>query len=242
MLRTFILSIILLFGIQLSFGQILDGTILDKESQQPVPGVNIYNTHLGVSTISDENGVFSIQIRTGDTLFFRHLAFQTIIYKSPYVLGKAYQTIIMTSKAVKLKDATIIGKTRFQEDSEKREQVFHHDLVKEPVPTPKFNGLGASGIFGWMADKITGNSKKLKEFQKTFKNDDKSRFIETKYNADVVSKLTGMKDADSLARFINYYPMDYDFARSATELELKSWIKLNFKQYMINRKKEESHK
>ncbi|GBL35256.1 hypothetical protein EMGBS15_08510 [Filimonas sp.] len=39
-------------------------------------------------------------------------------------------------------------------------------------------------------------------------------------------------EGDDLASFMNQYPMDYEYARVATELEIKMWIKYNFQDYL----------
>jgi hypothetical protein len=34
---------------------------------------------------------------------------------------------------------------------------------------------------------------------------------------------------------MNTYPMDYEFARTATDLELKMWIRHNYKDYLLKK-------
>jgi len=35
-----------------------------------------------------------------------------------------------------------------------------------------------------------------------------------------------------MAEFMNQYPMDYDYARAASDLEIKMWIKYNYQDYL----------
>lgn len=47
---------------------------------------------------------------------------------------------------------------------------------------------------------------------------------------EVVHSLTGLSGEDA-GRFMNANPMPYEFARAATELELRAWIRDKFRQY-----------
>jgi hypothetical protein len=52
----------------------------------------------------------------------------------------------------------------------------------------------------------------------------------------VVKRVTGL-EGDDAAYFMNAYPMTHEYARSATDLELVSWIKDNFRQYRNKEKR-----
>jgi hypothetical protein len=57
------------------------------------------------------------------------------------------------------------------------------------------------------------------------------KFIDTRYTPELVTKLTGYT-GDTMILFMNTYPMDYSFARAASDLELKMWIRNNYKEHM----------
>jgi hypothetical protein len=56
------------------------------------------------------------------------------------------------------------------------------------------------------------------------------KYVDTRYTASLVNKLTGLS-GDTLATFMNTYPMEYEYARHATDLELKAWVRDNYKDY-----------
>ena len=149
-----------------------------------------------------------------------------------FTLGSKHQAILMHPLVYKLKEATVVGQTKYQQDSAERHEMFHHELTKTLVPKPKYLGLACAGCIGWIADKITGNSKKPKRFRKHFAAEDEAMFIDTRYNTELVTGLTGIKDPDSAAAFIYKYPMEYAFARSASDLEIKAWIRNNYRDYL----------
>ena len=230
MIRYFTIIILLLIHSG-AFAQLLEGTTIDTDHKTAISGISVYNTHSGNAVYSDSNGRFAIGAATGDTLLFRHTAYQTLTYVMPYAMGNTYKTILMASIAYQLKEATINGRTKYQQDSAALHALYSPELNKVLVPTPHYTGFGCSGCFGWLADKITGNSKKPKRFKKQFAADDQARFIDSRYNPELVTALTGIQDVDSIAAFMKKYPLEYDFARSASDLEIKAWIRSNYRDY-----------
>ncbi len=145
----------------------------------------------------------------------------------------------MDPKVYGLKQATITAKTKYQQDSINTYQTYEHTMNKTQAQ-PKFVGLGCGGCVSYIADKILGISKRAKKFKNNLNTDVQQEFIDTRYTPVLVSSLTRLKDEDSLAYFMNAYPMEYQFARQASDLEIKVWIKDNYKQYLNKLKKGDS--
>ncbi len=64
---------------------------------------------------------------------------------------------------------------------------------------------------------------------------EKQNFVDSRYSKELVTSLTKLNEDDAQT-FMNAYPMEYDFARAATDLEIKMWIKYNFSQYSKEKK------
>ncbi len=212
--------------------QVMEGMVIDRESNNFIPGVAILNKHSGAVVFSNTNGGYYIAAEEGDTLIFRHTAYQPVYEVMTFTMGRKFKSVVMQPIIFKLKEATIKGRTKYQQDSLELHQQFEHELNKTLVPKPKSLGLGCVGCIGWLADKITGNSKKPKAFRKSFASEDESKFIDSRYTIELVTTLTGIRDSDSIAVFKYTYPMEYDFARNATDLEIKAFIRNSYKQYM----------
>jgi hypothetical protein len=194
----------------------------------------------GASAITDSAGYYRLAAAAGDTLWFRHTGYTAAYEIMTYSLQTRYKTILLRRHQNVLQEATVKGLTKYQQDSLARREVYDHELTRPLlVDAPKISpgggggtiGIGCSGCVGWLADKITGNSKRPKRFRKNFAADDETRFIDSRYNYDLVTSLTGIKDIDSVAAFIYAYPLDYPFARAATDLELKSWVLQNYRAW-----------
>lgn len=212
------------------FGQLVNGIVLDSEHEQPVVNASVVNKKTGAVTLSDADGHFSIVAERGHVLAFSHMSYEvsTVIV----ALDNAQRLVVkLVPNEVMLQRVIISSRTKYQRDSAERHEMYGHELTRQLTPKPKYTGLGCSGCFGWLADKITGNGKHAKKFRKGFASDDEVKFIDSRYNVDVVALLIDLKDRDSIATFINHYPMEYDFARAATELEVKAWVRANYREY-----------
>jgi hypothetical protein len=211
--------------------QIQEGLLLDRESLNPIPGVTVVNTRTSATMVSDSDGHYEIRANSGDTILFRHMSY--LLYEDVmiYTMDTRHKTILMQPFMHTLAATVIKGYTQYQLDSIANRDTYDHELHKTIAPTPKYTGLGCSGCFGWLADKITGNSKEDKRFRKEFNAEEQTAYTDSRYTPELVATLTPLKNPDSIAAFIYHYPMDNDFARNATDLELKSWIRRNYKQY-----------
>jgi len=233
-LRNFIVFILLLISAS-SNAQILEGSIIDNEDKTAIPSVAVINKNRSIIVYSDSNGYYKIHVSTGDSILFSHTAYKPVIELIPFSLGNQFKTILMDPKVYGLKQATITAKTKYQQDSMAKYQTYEHVMNKTQPKVGIAAGpssLDMNGPVSFLADKISGNSKRAKKFKDDFKTDEQQEYIDTRYTPALVSSLTGIKDEDSLAHFMNTYPMEYQFARQASDLEMKVWIKENYKQYM----------
>ncbi len=229
----YITSLFLLLVSLNSAAQVVEGTVIDEETKSAIAGVKIVNKKSGYSVSSDRNGHFSISAVPGETLVFTHMSYEPAFEKVTAGNEGRSILVLMSPMSHRLEQVVISGRTKYQRDSAARHELYGHELAKPLVPKPKYTGLGCAGCFGWMADKITGNSKRPKRFKKQFAADDEQLFIDSRYNIELVELLTGMSEPDSAAGFIRHYPMQYQFARAASDLELKAWIRYNYREYKV---------
>jgi len=216
------------------YGQRIEGTVLDRESLMPLAGVVVYNQQKNVMAKSDTGGHFTIVAGGGDTILLRHASYMTMQQAVVFSWGDQAKTFLMIPTTVHLKEANVVGLTKYQQDSLSMYSTFDHELQKPVLPPPKFVGLGCAGCVGWIADKLTGNSKRQKKWKKNFEENEHRHFIDSRYTITIVANLTPLRDTDSIAHFMQAYPMEYQFARQASDLEMKAWIRTNYREYKSN--------
>jgi hypothetical protein len=212
-------------------GQTVYGIVADGETHKGLVPVTIINLSTQQSTVTDEGGNFTLQAQSGETLSFSFLGYHTI---QRLATPGTYMPVDMLPLSVLMKEYILHPDyTPFQRDSADIANTYSKELNTRRIK-PGFStadGGGFTGLIGSAVQKMSKSYKKNKVFKETVKKDLEQKFIDTRYTQGLVSALTGF-NGDTLALFMNFYPMEYDFARTATDLELKMWIRSNAKQYM----------
>lgn len=123
--------------------------------------------------------------------------------------------------------------TPYQQDSVEMVTRYSTELNKKPVKVgfSSANGGGFTGLIGRPVQKMSKSYKQNKKFKENFQREQEQKYIDTRYTQKLTSALTGIT-GDSLAMFMNTYPLEYKFARTATDLEIKMWIRGNYRDYM----------
>ena len=211
-------------------GQVLRGTVMDGETAKPLYPVTIINHFTEESTTTDALGNYTIPARTGDTLSFSFTGYHAVQRIAIY--GKPLNVDLLPLN-VKLPAYVIHDYTPFQRDSIEMTTLYSTELNKKPIK-PGFssaNGGGITGLIGGPVQKLSRSYKKNKRFKENFKRDMEQKYIDTRYTPALVASLTGLS-GDTLILFMNTHPMAHDFARHATDLELKGWIRDTYKTYL----------
>lgn len=218
----------LLFLLQLftAEAQVWRGTITDADSEQPLQGVTITNTSTNMFIFTDEKGQFDIQGKAGDKVTFYCPGYtkETHII-IPVVEGiRLHFRMRLSSRELK---EVIIRKqfdTEYQRDSAERRSTYSRALARERS--------SLSSPLSFLAERVSKKGRQLHRFQKSYISWEEEQFKDSRYTPELVNSLTGF-EGDTLAHFMNDYPLSMDYARSATDLELKMWIRYNYKQYLI---------
>lgn len=209
--------------------QVLNGVVIDGETLKPLQNVIVVNQATYQSTTTDKDGHFLLLAKTGDVIATSFTGYHAI--HRPANPGQELR-LELYPLTVKLKEYVVRDLTPFQRDSIELTVLYSKELNKRPVK-PGFssaNGGGFSGLIGAPIQRLSKSYRQNKRFRETFKKDMEQRYIDTRYTPTLVGTLTGLT-GDNLAMFMNTFPMEYGFARRATDLELKIWIRDNYKKY-----------
>lgn len=204
--------------------QTLSGTIIDASDFGGIASVAIRNKQTSQIVFSDSKGNYSINAKQGDTILFFSQGYHSSQFVMPQSHSLQHQ-IVLQRKPVTIQDISIRpGYTPYQLDSIDRRSSYEGALGQKKTTS-------AMSPFSLLADNISRKAKQRWNFQKNFALWEKQKFKDTRYSPDEVSALTGLS-GDSLAAFMNAYPIPYDYARAASDLEIKLWIKNNFRQWI----------
>ncbi|MFA6059335.1 MAG: carboxypeptidase-like regulatory domain-containing protein [Taibaiella sp.] len=221
----------------------LQGTFTDAQSGENLNGVLIRNLNSASITYSDVSGNFSIEVNRGDLLSCSMVGYESFNINILSDEPEQYLLLKLKRKTIAIDTIVIRSLTKYQQDSLTNREIFGKKVEEQPAKFkrakkhPLYGGSG-SGILNYDApissliQKRTKKYKRLKAFQDRYKNDEKQSYADSRYTPQLVTALTGLTN-DSLLLFMKAFPIAYDFSRAATDLELKMWIKYNYKTWPL---------
>lgn len=215
-------------------GQTLQGVVTDKTTGKPIFPGTVVNVRTQQASLTDAAGFYTITAMQGDIIAFTCIGYKTVEKVKPPSVIIATLNVSMERTEYELDEVILRpgALTQYQFDSIQRAEIYKTPLQRKP-PSPLMSPVSA------LAEKFSKKAQRIYQFQEDFVVAEQQKFIDTRYNPTMVSAITGLT-GDSVAYFIYAYPMPYDFARTASALEIKMWVRDNYKQWM--RKPEESSK
>jgi hypothetical protein len=196
------------------------------EKKAPISGVSIINKNSQEKETADSNGNFSIYVHPGDTLSFSHLSFFSYTYFVGNISSSINKNILLSKKSNVISGIVVTSTTLYQKDSIARAKQYgaifgyeQNQSIMNPITS--------------LYEQFSKKYKDLRKFQSQIVDMEKQKFIDSKYTYEVVNQITKLQ-GDSAAIFMNTYPMDYNFARTSSALEIKLWVKHNFKTYLAS--------
>lgn len=215
-------------GLQAQF--VLKGKIVDSVYKREMEAVSIENMTTHQGAYSNKQGFFELVVNEGDNIYVTYVGYKSKSLRIRAEDAEDVKRIMLVPKPVQLKDVTIYrGPTEYQKDSLKRASLykgaFEYERQKS-VMTP------VTSVY----QKFSKKYRNLQRFQDQIVDIEKQKFIDTRYSPELVQALTKLSE-DSLAVFMNSYPMEFEYARAASELEIKMWIKYNFQDYLLKNAK-----
>lgn len=209
------------------YGQIVKGTVVDGETGKALSAVSVYNAKTQQYVYTNEIGAFSLPAGKGDIISFSFVGYKTQTKSVPAAIGVAEMHIDLFRLSYQLDEFIYRPKyTPYQLDSMERKSTYQRALAREKVTS-------VMSPVTLLADMLSKKSKQVYRFQKSFNYWEGIKFVESRYSAQLVQQMTGLK-GDTLAYFINANPMPYDYARVASDLELKMWIRERYREWMKN--------
>lgn len=226
-LQRYLLILFLLFPFLKVDAQSIKGTVVDGETGLPLSAVTVLISETQKVAFTDANGYFIIDANTGDRVAFSLPGYRPEYRKKPFTVdGVATMRVELFKLSYELDEFVFRPKyTPYQLDSINRRETYSRVLArhKSSIASP----------LSWTAEKFSKRAKRIFKFQKMYNGMEEQKFIDTRYTPAIVAQMTGLQ-GDTLAHFMNANPLPSDFARAATDLELKMWIRENYKAWMKN--------
>lgn len=234
-MKIFLNLLFLLFASVASFGKHLSGRVQSDGDGTLLSDVTIINLkHPEIGTTSDGNGKYSIRADKGDSVQFSLVGYSTRILLYTGDNEYWFETVLMRVRSMVL-DTVVVRKelTKHEKDSFEHRALYNEELNFKPAKVKysfKKNPFVLESPVSGLIEKHTRYYKKLKKFKQVYNDQEALSFIDARYPPELVTQMTGLKE-DSLYRFMQTYPMTYGYAKQASDLEIKMWIKYNYKNW-----------
>lgn len=221
----YIALILLCLGTSIAHAQTLKGKVQNATTGEPLYPVSVINLRTQQVSYTNKDGYYKIYATAGDKVAFSFIGYKNKQYQMPVSVGDYTGDIALEPISYMLDEVILMPDyTPYQIDSIENVKTYRPFLTRtksSPIASP----------FSFVAEKFSRRSKQIFKFQKKFSQWEDERYVDTRYTPELVEKMTGLS-GDSVGHFMNAYPMPYDYARAATELEMKMWIKYNYKAWM----------
>ncbi|MGC4057860.1 MAG: carboxypeptidase-like regulatory domain-containing protein [Chitinophagaceae bacterium] len=194
------------------------GCLQDAESAAPLLGATITNTRSAQSVQTDRDGNFEIEGSEGDRVTFVCPGYAT----ETHIILKGLEGIRLTFRlrmsGLQLREVIIKQryKTIYQRDSADRASTYTRTLAdkKASIASP----------VSFLADRLSRQRRAVFRFQRDFRKNRDRRFVDSRDSPELTNSRTGLS-GDTLAYFLCIRTqMPYDYARSASTLELRACI------------------
>lgn len=209
--------------------QQFSGKVFDEDRSVPLASVLVTNMHTHAMWISDSAGNVAFTASPGDMMRFHHPG-----YRDYDLRIFSYSDIVkagMVRAPIELEELNVLSPmARYRKDSAFNHQFFHKELAyANSHPNMNYQGgIGVDGPFSALALWASGKKKKYKDFAETMAMLEDTRYASIRYTQELVKAQTGLGDSAANV-FIQQHPIPNDFVRDASELELKMWVRNQYR-------------
>ncbi|WP_310377723.1 carboxypeptidase-like regulatory domain-containing protein [Flavobacterium sp.] len=247
----FIIASVNVFSQGLEAPKKVSGIIINDNTQQPLPNVNIININKVRGTTTNDKGFFEIEVTASDTLHISIIGFQSLKIKvtNDWIKNKTTK-IQLTEKAYALEEV-IVGRYRL---------TGYLEVDSKLIPIQENIRYSISGLTqGYEAGEYSPNAfgrvlgsifnpadmlynffgkkpKELKKLKEMKKDDTVRNLLESKFDRETIAVLLGV-DKKEIAEILQRCSYSEAFIQTANDLQIMDAISGCYEEYKILKKK-----
>ncbi len=195
----------------------VQGLVMEKSGASRISGVYILNKKTGISSFSNELGLFRIAASVGDTLSLSKSGYSDLILP----LLELSDKVLMLQPVIRLSEVKVVGLSKKQELDEVRNQYRKKGSYyggKPPFLTYIFRPLTA------LYELIGKTPAQARRFNAYYIKELQESEIDRRFSSYVVTSLTGL-EGDDLKSFMILYRPDYQSIEKFDEYAMINYIK-----------------
>ena len=220
------------------------GTVYDSSRMYPLERVTVLSTG-GKGTFTDSAGNYALDVAEKDSIWFSYLGKPTIKYPILMMNDPLHFDISLHVNVTVLKNVTVRPRDYRLDSIQNRidyAKVF--DFEKPKLRATTGGGAGGVGV-GFDLDEIIRmfqfrKNKSMLKFQQRLVEQEQDKFIDHRFNKQLVRRLTNL-DGARLDSFMVSYRPSYQFATVTSDYEFQLYIKLCYDEFkLMEARKEKS--
>lgn len=204
--------------------QPMEGHVMDVATNQPMPGVNVFNIHTEERIQSSKDGQFTMQIAEGQLVEFKKEGYKILRVRIPQGRRPSYYRVMMQKTGTDVEDYM---HTRGAAPDYKTDSTRYYALYKETLEYPRLKGVDAiQHPFSAMSKK----NRQIWAFQDEYRFYQEQKYIDYTFNHKLVNNITGLS-GDSLQSYMELFRPTYNYLRSMSEYTYYNYIKTTVELY-----------
>ncbi len=209
----------------------INGIIFKKGSSTRISQATITDLNTKTIMMSDDLGMFSINIAIGDTLLINKKEYApfkvTVDSKADLLIG--------LQPLLALKEVVITGQTKKQELNDVMKQYNSKGIYNNGKSLPVFEFLNSplTGLYN-LFGKTPREERKFAAYAKT---ELENTEVDKRYTKDLVKNITKLPD-DEVTKFMQIYTPSYQDIKAWNDYQLIQYIKKNYSFYQRNKNRQ----
>lgn len=204
--------------------KIISGIVVDSVNQKPMASVSIENITSKSGTKTNYRGTFSLEVNNDHYLKVSYIGYKPRIIRIKNLEDTDFLRVVLAVGKVELQKVKIVVPlTAYQKDSIERAKIYR-DILKYKQEKSGFSPV--TTVF----QKFSKKHKNLRHFKEQVLDMEQQKYIDTRYTKELCARITKLK-GDDLAHYMNAYPMEFQYARTASDLEIYGWVARNWEDY-----------
>ncbi len=213
----------------------IKGTVYDSSRLYPVESVTVLSTG-GSGTFTDVNGKYEIEVSEKDSIWFSYLGKPTVRFPVLKMVDPLHFDISIQINIMVLKGVTVMPRNyRLDSIQNRRDYAKVFDFEKPKLRTSTSGPADQVGV-GFDLDEIIRmfqfrKNKNMLQFQNRLLQQEQDKFIDHRFNKQVVRRLTNLT-ANELDSFMVMYRPTYEFCLVTSDYDFQSYIKRCYEQFV----------
>ena len=214
----------------------------DSSRIYPLEAVTVLSTS-GKGTFTNSMGGYEIDVREKDSVWFSYLGKPTMKFSVLKMTDPLHFDIALHINVTVLKGVTVMPRDyRLDSIQNRRDYAKVFDFERPKLRPTMGGGAGGVGV-GFDLDEIIRmfqfrRNKNMLKFQERLVGQEHEKFIDHRFNKQLVRRLTNL-NSENLDSFMVIYRPTYQFTLLASDYEFQSYIKKCYEYFKATEARKE---